>query len=491
MKNLKFWYRTNENNLINNSSFLVEIQRTSNIIRDLLKDRTIRIISHYDCDGICSAAILTKALSRENANFQVNITKQPNERILDELKIYKNSLVIFSDLGSGQLKLIEKKLLEENIVVVLDHHRPQRVDHPNLHHINPLLFNESEVSGSVVSFLFAKNLNEMNVDLIDLALVGAVGDALDEKWRLKGLNKIILKEAEKMGKVSIIKGLRLYGMYTRPVHKALELSIEPFIPGISGSESNAVQFLSELGIKIKDDGRWRMLGELSIEEQKKLASAIIVERLKKGHMYPEDVFGEVYMISNREAELSNAREFATLLNACGRLGRYDLGLRLCYNELHALNDARELMNEYRRHLSEYLNWIEENVKNENVVKSTENAHFIFAYDKIMETMIGTVTSILMNSDVLSNKKFIFGFTNSDDGVKISARASRDVNLNLGDVLIEAVKHIGGEAGGHVHAAGATIPFGTEKKFIENIEKLLDRKSKGVRQKQQMNKIKNK
>ena len=60
----------------------------------------------------------------------------------------------------------------------------------------------------------------------------------------------------------------------RPVHKALEYSTNPFIPGISGEESASIQFLSSLGIELKKEGSWKTLADLTDEETKKLATAI-------------------------------------------------------------------------------------------------------------------------------------------------------------------------------------------------------------------------
>ncbi|HDJ96546.1 MAG TPA: DHH family phosphoesterase, partial [Candidatus Aenigmarchaeota archaeon] len=411
---------------------LVEIERIVNEVKNIINERPVRLISHNDADGICSAAILLKALLREGSNVHLSIVKQLKSSTLDSLRINPDSFVIFTDLGSGQLDIIEKKLLDKTKVLILDHHEPRRIEHENLFHINPRLFKEKEVSASVISFFFARSLKKDNNDMIDLAIVGAVGDSLDEKWELKGLNENVLKQAQRLGKITVTRGIRLYGRNTRPIHKALELSMDPYIPGITGSESNAVEFLTELGIKVKENGKWRYLKDLSIEEQRKLASAIIVERLKGKSLTPEDIFGDIYIINDRKGELSNAREFATLLNACGRLGRPEVGLRLCYNDEEAIKEARELMIEYRKNLSEYIEWIMNNVNNENVIRRSENAVFILGGSRIKDTMIGVVTSIILNSDIVNNK-FVFGLARTEEGdIKISGRAPREANLSVRD-----------------------------------------------------------
>jgi len=275
--------------------FLEEIEKVAKIFKSISKEKNVKLLSQFDADGISSVSIIVKMLIRMNVNFQLRIYKQLTEQIADSLEIDKDDFLILTDFGSGQLDHF-KKILEKTQVLILDHHEFKHLEHINLFHLNPLLFGEDEASSSIISYMFAKAIDLKNVDLIDLAIVGAIGDEQEDRGELKGLARKILEEAIILGKVTAIKGLRFYGRNTRPIHKALEYSFDPFIPGISGSESNAIQFLSELGISVKDDGEWKKLKDLTIEEQQKLASAIIVERLKSNHSYAEDIFGENYSL---------------------------------------------------------------------------------------------------------------------------------------------------------------------------------------------------
>ncbi|MEM7821682.1 MAG: DHH family phosphoesterase, partial [Candidatus Aenigmatarchaeota archaeon] len=318
-KKQSLWYKSG-------SLLLEEIERASKIFKSISKEKKVKIISHIDADGLASAAILLKTVLRNNQNFELRLVKQLTEKTIKKIKFSEEDVLIFSDLGSGQLGLL-KEILEKTQVFILDHHIPETLNNINLFHLNPVLFNE-EISSSMLCYLFAKNISIQNTSLIDLAIVGAVGDEQDEGWKLSNLARKILEEAEALGKVVVSKGLRLYGRNTKPIHKALEHSFDPFIPGISGSESQAVQFLSELGISVKEGGIWKRLKDLTIEEQQKLASAIIIERLKFSQLNATDIFGEIYTILDREEELQDAREFATILNACGRTGNFALGIRL-------------------------------------------------------------------------------------------------------------------------------------------------------------------
>ncbi len=446
-----------------------EIERVARITRSIIKEKHVKIVTHYDADGLTSGAILSRMLTREKANFELKIIKQLTKDEIKNLKVEEKDFLILSDLGSGQLDLL-KDILTKTQILVIDHHEPKRLKHLNLFHLNPLIFQEEEISASMVSYLFAKNVNIKNADLIDLAIVGAIADIQDEKWEFKGLAKKILEEAETLGKITRIKGLRLYGRMTRPIHKVLEYSFDPFIPGISGSESKAVQFLSELGIKIKENGEWRKLKDLSLEEQKKLASAIIIERLRSKHSDAEDIFGEIYLIPGRPEEIQDAREFATLINACGRLGRGDVGIRVCLGDIEAVNEAFHVLEEYRKLIGEAIDWIRKN----DVILTKKYGIYILGKNKIPDTLIGTVTTILLNSNLVDPNKPIFGLAETPEGkIKISARASKDLKpLNLRDLIINATEKLDGEGGGHKFACGGLIPKGKEDKFIQTIESML-------------------
>jgi len=449
--------------------FFEEIDKIAKIAKALIKEKNVKIVSHYDADGLSSAAILIKALTRESVNFELRILKQLTEAEIGSLDVSEKDFLIFSDLGSGQIEKL-RGLLEKTQLLILDHHDPARKEHMNLLHINPLLFSEDEISGSMVTYLFVKSLSNKNADLIDLAVVGAIGDVMDNNWRLEGLGRRILEEAEMLGKISVNKGLRLYGRNTRPTFKSLEYSSDVIIPGVTGSESNAVQFLSEIGIELKEGEKWRKLKDLTEEEQKKLASAIIVERIKHGLDSASDVFGEIYTLIGRPDELQDTREFATLLNACGRTGRYEVGIRLCLNDLAAIKDSWDIMEDYKRMISDGMNWL----RSGNI----DEHKYVVVIDggtKIPDTIIGTLSSITLNSGLTNGKKPIISFADIEVGKsKISARMSRDLNFNLRDIIVEAAKAVNGEGGGHQFAAGGLIDSDKKEEFIKAAENKLSK-----------------
>ena len=203
-----------------------------------------------------------------------------------------------------------------------------------------------------------------------------------------------------------------------------------------------------------------------MEEQQKLASAIIMKRIKT-EKDASDIFGDIYTLLERPEELQDVREFATIINSCGRTGNHQIALRLLLGDYSAIEKSWTVMEKYRGMIGNGLNWIKNNPK--NIIK-TENATFILAKKNIHESIIGTVSMILLNSEIIDSSKPIFGMAYSgEDKIKVSARISKTLKpINLKSIISKTAISVGGEGGGHPSAAGAVIPINKEDEFIRII-----------------------
>jgi single-stranded-DNA-specific exonuclease len=447
----------------------------------------VRVVSHYDADGIASAAIVVKALERAGKDFRLSFVQQLSEDYVTGMAGEDELLVLFTDLGSGFLDEIGRHLLDrERKIIILDHHQVQgEVPEDKgqaVYHVNPVLNGiDDDISGSGVSYLMARALSPVNKDLSELAIVGAIGDSqigsIGPHWGLLGINKEILKDAEATGKVALGKGLRLWGRYGRPVHKALQYSMEPYIPEVTGSESGSVQFLQELGIELKGPaGEWRNLASLSEEETRKLATGIIKERIRNGEDNPEWVFGDVYELLDKPGGLRDANEFATMLNACGKSGNAWMGVAICLNDEGYAQDIGKSMTAYRREIGKAVDLVR---KHPELVRVTEHAAYIMAGERISEHIISNVASIVEKSCLVPGgdcHRPVFAMARTEDGqVKVSGRLSDKLagrGLNMKYIMSRTGEVLGGQGGGHAGAGGATIPEGSEERFINTVEKLL-------------------
>ena len=431
-----------------------------------------RIYTHIDADGISAGAIISKALDRAGIKNSVHYLRQLEPGVIKTLE--PGELTIFTDLGSGQLPDLKEHFSTRD-VLVLDHHQPSPVSWPGLTHVNPHLqgFDGSdEISGAGVAYLVAKELSSKNIDLSQIAIVGAVGDMQSFWGRLKGLNRKILTDASNAGLVKYRIELQLYGRSTRPLFKSLQYFTDPYLPGVSNNESGAISFLKSLGISFRHGNKWVTLSDLSHEEKQRLGSSIVALALRSApselKKYVQDlIVGEVYELSSFEkgTVLHDADEFSTALNACGRNGRPEVGLSVCKGDMSSFVSMLELLQIHRRNLAKGLEFVES-----SGIIQKETFQYFDAQGKITETLVGTVAGMVLGSEKTDPYKPILAFAKGPDGfIKISARCSRLLvlkGINLGRVMREACSSVDGSGGGHFPAAGGYVPEQKRDVFLE-------------------------
>jgi RecJ-like exonuclease len=428
------------------------------------------IVSHYDADGLCAAAILAKALERENKHYEIKIVKQLYAETMEEIKGMGNNY-IFSDFGSSQIGIIKQNFSD---FLILDHHQPATQEYEPLH-INPFFFSVNggnEISGAGMCYLFAEKLNPLNRDLSALAVVGAVGDMQDFSGRLLGMNRRILDDAVSSGLLDVSEDLRLYGRISRPLVQFLEFSGSPSLPGLTADEKACTKFISGLGIPLKGpDNSWRAYSGLSAEEKRIFTTSLILHLREKN--VPErrvrSFIGEVYTLlqEDEKSPLRDAKEFATLCNSCGRHGRGEVALSVCMGDRSkAYSDALSLLTEHRKQLRQGISYIKE-----KGIEEKENFYFFDAGSEVKESIVGIIAGMLYGSGLLSETKPVFAMaTNEDGSLKVSARATKALverGLNLGALLkgICAEMSDSSEGGGHSIAAGCRIKPEERGKFL--------------------------
>ncbi len=451
------------------------------LMRHAGEGHAVRIVTHNDADGVASGGILSRAVGRLGAPFRTTCEKRIDDKTVAAIADEGPPLVVFSDFGSGYLDVIKGRLREPE-VIVLDHHLPIDVDMPNLTHVNPILQGMDgarEVSAAGVCYLLARRLDDGNLDMSPLGLVGALGDQQDkgEKRSLFGLNERIEEDALEGGLLEKNVDLIFYGYETRPIARALAYTTSPFIPGLSGREDRCTAFLNEAGIELKRDGRWRALRDLTGEEKRTLFSSLSNHMVSHGFGAESvhDLVGTIYTLKGEEpwTPMRDGREYASLLNACARMERPSLGLGICLGDRDAaLKEAEETLGEYRRKIGAYLDWVAE----KECVEDMGNIYVLRGHSAIDETIIGVVAGILLSQGVLKEMKPIVAWADSDEGlIKVSARATEEMGrggLDLGEILREAAEAHGGRGGGHDVAAGAFLPAEGERDFLETVNRFV-------------------
>ena len=441
-----------------------ELAQVAKEIKNL--NYVIRVISHLDTDGITSAAIISKALKRENKLFCLSIIKQLSEELLEILKKEVYDIFIFTDLGAGQLENIIKFFPEKRIII-LDHHEyDKKLKIPkNITLINPHKYGidgSKDISGAGVVYLFATALNAKNKDLSHLAILGAIGDV---QTKFSSLHNEILDIALSLGLLKKEKTLNWYGIESRPIIRNMIYGdIE--LPGIE-NESDAVMFLESIGIEPKLGENWKSFADLNDEEKQKLISGIIMKRKELEN--PQDIFTE-RLITKDKGQFKDLKELSTLLNACGRLDKASYGIGACLNDKYSKAKALETVAQYRKEVSDSLRWYKDN---EDKIIKTKKYILINAKNNIRPTIIGTLASIISNDKELDDKTIIISMARDKDNSKVSVRIKGEFDIDLRDIVKEILTEIEGEGGGHKNAAGAIISKDQEEDFIKQATQVLD------------------
>lgn len=411
------------------------------IARSILRCDRMRVISHNDADGITSAGLICSALLRAGIPFHATLLNRLDASVVDGLQ----GPVVFCDMGSGKPELVSRV---KGDCFVLDHHRP--VGTLGCMHLNPHLFGIDgafELSAAGVVYSVVRKMGE-NADLAGLALVGAMGD----RQAMIGANRAILEEAVSQGAVEVKAGLKM--SEDGPVEEVFQRAVEPLLD-FTGDAEKTNKFLEDLRVK----GDIQSLGR---DDLSRLCTALTLKLLTQGSFAADSIIGEVIRLKKEVVE--NSLEMVQLLNACGNRDLPGLGLTLCLRDRSALVDARKLASEYRAHILDEIKLLRENHQEKKFIR----------YLLLKNGEAGAVVAGLGIRYLFTDRPLIT-LNHKDDIVKISARGNKlliNKGLDLSIALRQAADAVGGVGGGHTIASGASIPPGTEERFLGIVDEVV-------------------
>ena len=442
----------------------------------------VAIITHLDADGITSGSIMAMALRRMGARFSLRTVSDLNSSVVEKMKADGRDFYVITDLGGGWASHLRKALGDK--WVIIDHHEiteEEILTDDGGQILNPWKFGIDggrEVSAGGMAYMVASALDFKNRDLSAIAVVSAVADRQDQgdKKSFFGLNAEILKTAQSLGLVSVDLDIILTGRETRPVHEALAYTLFHYIDGLTWNKEACYLLLKNAGIKLKDDGsRWRALAEFSQEEKSTIVEAVakFVDSSDKrvSDILLDDLIGYVYTLSreDKRSQLRDAREFSTMLNACGRIGKAGVGIAMCMGDRNmALSAGEEIMDMYKMTLRNNISTIfSEKWRLADDGKTT----FVNGDGILEEGMLGAVSTLLSGSPSLRGR-LLFVRTLAKEGTyKFSSRKCLDCKsqANLGVIMRQCSNALNGAGGGHSAAAGCSIPSYALDDFIAGIK----------------------
>ncbi|MBP1889472.1 single-stranded-DNA-specific exonuclease [Clostridium moniliforme] len=218
-------------NDMHDSFLMKDLKLGVDIIKDAIeKGKKIVIYGDYDCDGVCSTAILYKGLKRLNANFEYHIPNRESEGYgmnSERIKILKDEgaeILLTCDNGISAFEEVEYAKSLGLTVIITDHHDIPYVEENGVRKkvfpkgdavINPkredCKYPFKSLCGAGVAFKFVQGLyrefninNEENLNLLEYAAIATVCDVVD----LLDENRIIVKKGLELINNTKTKGLK-------------------------------------------------------------------------------------------------------------------------------------------------------------------------------------------------------------------------------------------------------------------------------------------
>ena len=445
-------------------------------ISDCIKSqKSISITTHIDCDGLTSGSIIAKALIREGAKCTLRTSKEFSKNIVESFKTDSRDFHIVTDLGGGFAKDLNQTLGDDWIV--LDHHQISEEEKDNQNVINAWKYGidgGSEICAGGMAYLAAITLDEKNSDLSEIAVVSALGDRQDQGDRksFTGKNFEIASTAKELGLVEMDLDLLLVGRETRPLAEAIAFTSQPFIEGLTWNKETCLSILKSSGIKLKEEGRWRVPAELN-EEEKKLVIKTITDFSpdKNTTEVMSELIGYTYTFpkEDKRSFLRDGREYSTMLNSCGRINRSGVGMAICMGDRNqVLTEGEGILTDYRKKIKEYMNIL----SNERWrISENENCIMVNGEDIVPETMTGTISSLIAGSPKNVGKIVILRTRGEANTIKFSSRKSFGCKskINLSELMRTGAEKFDGIGGGHNAAAGAKITKDKLDEFLKYLE----------------------
>ncbi len=203
--------------------------------REVVKAWTgdVVLVFHDDADGLASASIAISALSQMKKEPVLYCIEKMYPEVVKKIhESHKNDLIIYLDIGSGEIDLLDSL---PGRVIILDHHKTKQPTSNRVANLDPELFGisgDSEACSATLAYLFFKPLASIE-KFMDLAIVGMQ----EIPGEPRGLNELVVKEfgkpvnskLERFGKIprSVSRDLTILGSvgyYSGGVEVALKLA---------------------------------------------------------------------------------------------------------------------------------------------------------------------------------------------------------------------------------------------------------------------------
>jgi len=392
----------------------MSLETAAGIVAEQVKRQEfVEVFAHHDADGIAAASILCHAMLRSGIRFRLRV--RPEIKPSD---LTGDSAFLLCDLGSGREDL-------PKTTMVVDHHL---VRFEGEFQANPRLAGidgDRELTAAGMAYYVAQALGD-NRDLAGLVIPGILGDGQE----FAGKNLEIFNEAIANGIIVPDRGLLLPG---RDMTERWYMATSPYLDGISGNETLIADILDASHDR-RQAGNGPRLDAL-------LSRVILASAKGTAAGSLQAVYGDTLHLQREVIE--DAHALTAIIDACGKTGHGEIGATLCLRSSHDIEQAWEITRQHRVQIIEGV----------RTARPLEGSPGVFEVQG--KTVASDIADILVRDLPYTNPVLVYA--QGTDGCHISARCPPGAKADIGPLMQRLAEACGGNGGGHVLRAGATIP----------------------------------
>ncbi len=256
--------------------------------------KEVTLVHHNDADGLTAGAVLETALTRDGFHVKRIALERIHPPIVE--RIHDRAAghpVVYTDLAGRAAPVICELNRDRSFTLILDHHPAEESTSDKVLNLSSECFGlsgEDEISAATAATIFATVLDEKNVDLRYLGVIGAIGDSHDRSGKLIAYNREALLDAAKRGDISIISKGSEKEDYALTRFGG-EIPLTPFsksltVLGAAGYAAGGPEVGISACFEGPSDEYDRKLAELSALKEERFAQQLA--RLKSGNLHVTD-----------------------------------------------------------------------------------------------------------------------------------------------------------------------------------------------------------
>ena len=387
--------------------------------------KKVKIIATISTDSVVASSFLIKTFQYLNYNFSCSF-----EKIINTKDILEDSSELFVLINPG-LSAENIEQIKQKKIIIIESESKNKIE--GLIAISPQQFDQNlVVPASSLTYLLCKEFYSHVTDISYLLPLPFFETNLVIPEQL--LNEAIISK-----KLDIKKGITLLISQTLPIHKAVANTFSPYLPQISGSEDNAINFLIESEVPVRENSKFKKVEDLNEDQTKKLVTSILLKRLGS-ERNPDQLLDNSFLLVSEDdtSIIKDLKSFNYLIQACLAYSKPSLALNICLMPKNKTK-AYEYVNNSQIGLAKAMEFYLINKR--SLTAGNEELSIIKTETVLDVKLLNMFTKIVNSSNFLPGKIIGVSTINSGGEILLQLEPSIEKYKELLPKLIEELKKL--------------------------------------------------